>query len=123
MKHIPTIVFGAVVLIGGFALGHTYSEWMQTCPVLCDNPIQVAMGEVSIFEVPQDVREAYCNIRNEPQEIPVYVPCEAPKCAITECDCMIDYDEGFNSCMRSYESVTSNKTPVRTEIKAKNYRR
>ena len=121
MKHIPTIVFGAVVLIGGFALGHTYSEMIQTCPVLCDKGAE-EQSTVSIFEVDEDVRDAYCNIRNEPVEIPRYITVET-KCAITECDCMIDRAEGWSSCMRSYESVTSNKTPVRTEIKAKNYRR
>jgi hypothetical protein len=125
MKHIPTIVFGAVVLIGGFALGHTYSEMIQTCPVLCDNPIQVATGEVSIFEVDEDVRDAYCNISNEPKEIPVYIEkeCEIIKCDIEECDCTIDAKDSWDSCMRSYESVTSVKEKKRTELKARNWKR
>jgi hypothetical protein len=109
MKYYLHLI-GIIVGIFGiaFALGMTYEATQTTCPVLCDNPIQVATGTVSIFEVDEDVRDAYCNIRNEPVEIPRYITV-TPECEITECDCTIDAKDSWDSCMRSYESVTSNK--------------
>ena len=122
MKYYLHLIGIGIGIAGlSFALGMSYEATQATCPVLCDNPIEVPDGTVSIFEVPQDVRDAYCNIRNEPVEIPRYITV-TPECEITECDCTIDAKDSWDSCMRSYESVTSIKTPEEKKPVARNFR-
>jgi len=65
------------ILIVGFAMGHGYSEWKQTCPVICDIPCI------------QEIQEPL-------EPVVEFLPCvkDCPSCEI---NCEDYYNDGFDS--------------------------
>ena len=102
MRRVQYIGIIIVILFVGIIIGHERAKWTATCPVVCDEVCDIA-------QVTTAQKEAYVSLKAEETVLcePIYVPKYIA--TYSECDCTIDYREGWKSCVDSYESATSIK--------------